>query len=47
MTRNEVRQLWLVVCLLLLAGTLLAALMYFNPDGSRKTTPSTIQNPHR
>jgi hypothetical protein len=30
-----------------LAGTLLAALMYFNPDGSRKTTPSTIQNPHR
>jgi len=47
MTQGEVRRLWLVIGFLLLAGTLLAALMYFNPDGSRKSTPATIQNPHR
>jgi hypothetical protein len=47
MTQGEVRRLWLVIGFLVLAGTLLAALMYFNPDGSRKSTPATIQNPHR
>jgi hypothetical protein len=47
MTQGEVRRLWLVIGFLLLAGILLAALMYFNPDGSQKSTPATIQNPHR